>query len=216
MKQVTLAAIFLFILMISMNAQETVKIKITVGSASFVATTYDNTTAKAFTSLLPMTISMNELNGNEKYHYLSGNLPSSPIHQSTIHAGDLMLYGQSCIVLFYETFTSSYSYTPIGYLDNPTGIKTALGSNNATVKFEVMENPTGIKSVEQDNVEFNISKDGILQYTGDAKKISIIDMNGKTQITSSSRIINTNNLQKGIYILKIEGINQTRTFKIRI
>jgi hypothetical protein len=216
MKQITLAAIFLFISMISMNAQETAKIKITVGSASFVVSTYDNATAKAFIALLPMTISMNELNGNEKYHYLSGNLPSSPIYPSTIHTGDLMLYGQSCIVLFYETFTSSYSYTPIGYIDNPAGLKTVLGSNNSTVKFEVLENPTGIESVKQENVEFYISNDGLLQYIGDAERIYLIDMNGKTQISSSSKVLNISNLQKGIYILKIEEINQTKTFKIKI
>jgi len=216
MKQVTLAAIFLFTSMISMNAQETAKIKITVGSVSFVATTYDNATAKAFIALLPMTISMNELNGNEKYHYLSGNLPSSPIYPSTIHAGDLMLYGQSCIVLFYETFATSYSYTPLGYIDNPTGLKTALGFNNSTVKFEVLENATGIESIEQNSVEFYISNDGLLQYTGDAERISLIDMNGKTQAASTSSVLNISKIQKGIYILKIEVINQTKTYKIKI
>jgi hypothetical protein len=216
MKQTTLAAIFLFISMINMNAQETAKIKITAGSTSFVATTYDNATAKAFIALLPMTISMNELNGNEKYYSLSDNLPSSPLYPQTIHAGDLMLYGQSYIVLFYETFTTSYSYTPIGYIDNPAGLKAALGPNNPTVTFEILNNTTGIESVEQNSVEFNISNDGVLQYTGYAKKISLIDLNGKILSSTSSNILNISNFPKGVYILKVEGKNQTRTIKIKI
>jgi len=71
-----------------MNAQETPKIKIAVGTNSFVATTYNNATAKAFIALLPITVTMNELNGNEKYHYLSGNLPGSAANPSTINNGD--------------------------------------------------------------------------------------------------------------------------------
>ena len=79
---------------------------------------------------------MNELNGNEKYHYLSSSLPSAAYQPCTIHAGDLMLYGNNCVVLFYETFNSSYSYTRIGAIDNPSGLAEALGVGNVSVRFE--------------------------------------------------------------------------------
>jgi hypothetical protein len=45
------------------------KIKITVNSQTFTATLLDNNSAKAFKEMLPMTINMIELNGNEKYSY---------------------------------------------------------------------------------------------------------------------------------------------------
>lgn len=205
-----------FISLLTMNAQETAKIKITVGANSFVATTYDNATAKAFVALLPMTVSMNELNRNEKYYYLSGNLPNSPENPSTINAGDLMLYGQNCLVLFYETFTTSYSYTKIGSIENITGLKTALGPNNPTVAFELMGNTTGIGSIEQNSIEFKISNDGLLHYTGNAKKITLIDMNGKILSSTTSKVLNVSNFPKGFYILKTESHNQKKTIKIKI
>ena len=79
---------------------------------------------------------MNELNGNEKYHYLSSSLPTAAYQPGTIHAGDLMLYGNNCVVLFYETFNTSYSYTRIGAIDNPSGLASALGSGDVSVRFE--------------------------------------------------------------------------------
>ena len=78
---------------------------------------------------------MNELNGNEKYLYLSTSLPTAAYQPGTIHAGDLMLYGNNCVVLFYETFYTSYSYTRIGAIDNPSGLASALGSSDVSVRF---------------------------------------------------------------------------------
>ena len=115
-------------------------ITIRVGDRSFAATLEDNATARAFAALLPMTVTMNEMNGNEKYHYLSENLPTDSYRPGTIRNGDLMLYGSNCLVLFYETFSSSYSYTRLGQLDNPSGLAAALGRGNVTVTFETSNN----------------------------------------------------------------------------
>ena len=200
----------------TMKAQDSPKIKILIGSASFVATTYDNETARGFLSLLPLTITMSELNRNEKYHFLPADLPSSPERPSTIKTGDLMLYGTNGIVLFYETFTTSYSYTPIGNIENPADLKAALGMNNPTVTFEVLGNSTGMGLIEQNKIDFKISDDGVLLYSGNAKKISLIDMNGKTLAVTTSNALNVNNYPKGIYILKAESLNQKKTIKIKI
>ena len=111
-------------------------INVVIGTKTFTATLADSETGNAFAQLLPMTVTMNELNGNEKYHYLSSSLPTNSYAPGTIQAGDLMLYGNNCIVLFYETFSSAYSYTRIGSIDNPSGLASALGSGNVTVRFE--------------------------------------------------------------------------------
>lgn len=110
-------------------------IKITVNGASFNATLADNATAQAFAAMLPVTLEMDELNGNEKYHYLDTSLPAAARAVDVIHAGDLMLYGSSCVVLFYETFASGYSYTRIGKVDNPDGLAAALGHGSVSVTF---------------------------------------------------------------------------------
>jgi hypothetical protein len=113
------------------------KLKITVGNHTFNATVYDNTTAVAFKAKLPITINMAELNGNEKYFDLPDNLPANASNPGAIQAGDLMLYGSGTLVLFYKTFSTSYSYSRIGRIDNPSGLAAALGSGNVTVKFEL-------------------------------------------------------------------------------
>ncbi len=110
---------------------------IRVSGHHFAATLEDNATARAFSALLPMTVTMNEMNGNEKYCYLSDNMPTDSYRPGTIQSGDLMLYGSNCVVLFYETFSSSYSYTRIGRLDNSSGLAAALGGGNVVVTFEM-------------------------------------------------------------------------------
>lgn len=113
------------------------KMKIKIGTSTFTATLYDNATAAAFKSLLPMTVNMVELNGNEKYVELARNLPTNASNPGTIQAGDLMLYGSSALVLFYKTFSTSYSYTRLGRIDDATGLAAAVGSGKVTVTFEL-------------------------------------------------------------------------------
>jgi hypothetical protein len=117
--------------------QNGTKVKIIVGSAVLTATLYDNPTTIAFKALLPLTINMSELNGNEKYYYFPGNLPTNAAPGGSIQAGDLMLYGNNCLVLFYKDFNTSYNYTKLGRIDNTSGLLSALGSGNVTVKFEL-------------------------------------------------------------------------------
>lgn len=114
-------------------------LKITVGSTVFNATLYNNEAVTAFKAMLPLTINMGELGGVEKYYYLpSGTtLPTKASSPRTIQNGDLMLYENNCLVLFHTTFSTSYSYTPIGKVDYPAGLAAALGSGNVTVKYEL-------------------------------------------------------------------------------
>ena len=126
----------LFFALSTMTLMAQTPINIIIGSKTFTATLADSETGEAFAALLPLTVTMNELNGNEKYHYLSSSLPTSAYQPGTIHAGDLMLYGNNCVVLFYETFNSSYSYTRLGAIDNPSGLAETLGVGNVSVRFE--------------------------------------------------------------------------------
>ena len=110
-------------------------IKLSIEGNVFTSKLEDNATARAFVGLLPMTLDMSELNGNEKYCYLDGSLPSAPERVEQIHAGDLMLYGNNCIVLFYKSFSTQYSYTRIGHIDDISGLETAVGRGSVQVKF---------------------------------------------------------------------------------
>ena len=137
-------------------------INIIIGSKTFSATLADSETGEAFAALLPLTVTMNELNGNEKYHYLPSSLPTAAYQPGTIHAGDLMLYGNNCVVLFYKTFNSGYSYTRIGALDDPSGLSDALGNGNVSVRFEKGET-TDLGEVQRDKVpSTKVLRDGQL------------------------------------------------------
>lgn len=111
-------------------------IRITAGGQEFMAKLYGNETTEELARRFPLTLNMSELNGNEKYYYLEESLPAEASRQPKIHSGDLMLYGTDCLVLFYENFSSSYSYTPVGYVEEPAGLFEALGAGNVTVTFE--------------------------------------------------------------------------------
>lgn len=108
---------------------------IKVGDKEFTATLLDNQTAIAIKTLLPLTINMTELNGNEKYFRLSKSLPTNESNPGSIKSGDLMLYGSNTLVLFYESFSTSYSYTRLGKINNASGLASALGSGNVTVSI---------------------------------------------------------------------------------
>ncbi len=115
------------------------KIKLTVNSLIFTATLLDNNSAKAFKEMLPITINMVELNNNEKYFDLPNSLPTNSSNPQAINSGDLMLYGSKTLVLFYKTFSTSYSYTRLGKIDDTTGLATALGSGNVTITINKIE-----------------------------------------------------------------------------
>jgi hypothetical protein len=115
------------------NTQMTIKI----GSKTFEATLEDNATATALKALLPLTLNMIELNGNEKYVDLGKNLPTNAANPKTIQNGDLMLYGSKTLVLFYKTFSTPYSYTKLGRITDTTGLVAALGKDDVTVRFEL-------------------------------------------------------------------------------
>lgn len=113
-------------------------IAIIIDDNHFTAILESNTAANEFKKMLPLTISMRDLNSNEKFFDLSKNLPANASNPGTIHAGDIMLWGSNTVVLFYKTFSTSYSYTRLGKIENPDGLAQALGSGNVSVKFELL------------------------------------------------------------------------------
>lgn len=119
----------------STTEQGNVTMELKINGKSFTAEFYDNETAKAFQNMLPLTLDMEELNGNEKYCYLDNSLPANAQNVRTINEGDIMLFGNDCLVVFYESFSTSYSYTKIGYITDTTGLKEAVGNDNVTVTF---------------------------------------------------------------------------------
>lgn len=112
------------------------QIQIVANGKTFSAKLYKNETTEALMKKLPMTINMSELNGNEKYYYFSDSLPTDAKKPSRINTGDIMLYGDDCLVLFYKSFSTSYSYTSLGYVEDVDELAKALGNGSVKVTFQ--------------------------------------------------------------------------------
>ncbi len=115
--------------------QKASRMWMTVGERRFAITLTDNAAARAFAAQLPLTLDMSELNGNEKHADLPKSLPANASRPGTIRNGDLMLYGTDTLVVFYLTFQSSYSYTRLGRVDDPSDLPQALGPRGVRVVF---------------------------------------------------------------------------------
>ena len=93
-------------------------VKVYINDKEYKLNLYDNETSSSLIKLFPIEVTMKNLNENEVYVYLDEKLPTNSSNPKTINAGDVMLYGDNCLVIFYKTFNTSYSYTKIGHIDN--------------------------------------------------------------------------------------------------
>ena len=127
-----------FIVDVNVKSQEDKSMQqfiVRVNGTDFNAKLYNTDAARKFYGQLPLKVNMSELNGNEKYYYMDNTFPEDKENIGLIHAGDIMLYGDNCLVLFYDTFKTSYTYTKIGYIENPEDLAKELGNGNVKVSF---------------------------------------------------------------------------------
>ena len=93
----------------------------------------DTAVANEIKSKLPFTIKMTNLNGNEVYHRFGQDFTKNEKSVGTINTGDIYLYESDCLVLFYKTFSTSFKYSEIGKLKDPTGLDNVIGSGDVIV-----------------------------------------------------------------------------------
>lgn len=114
-------------------------IKLELGERIFQAALYENAATTELMKRLPMTITMEDLHGNEKYHYLKRSLPTNTANIGRINTGDIMLYGNNCLVLFYQNFSTSFTYTRLGYIDDVSELVNSLGNGDIVVTISECE-----------------------------------------------------------------------------
>lgn len=117
-------------------ALETETMQMKIGNKEYSVVLHDNNTTKALQEILPITVKMSEFNGNEKYYHFRETLPSKPEHIGQIKTGDIMLFGDNCLVVFYKDFKTTYSYTRIGHIENTVDLEQMLGRGSVTITFE--------------------------------------------------------------------------------
>lgn len=107
----------------------------------FTATLYDNDATRALSQLFPLTLTLSDLSGHEKFAYLDDVLPecAEPVEQ--VEKGDILLFGNKCVVIFYADAETPYNYTPIGRVNNPDALLEAMGEEDVVILF-TMDAPT--------------------------------------------------------------------------
>ena len=63
---------------------------------------------------------------------MDNSLPSNPAKPDHIQSGDIMLFGDDCLVIFYKSFDTNYRYTKIAHIANLPD----LGNGSITATFE--------------------------------------------------------------------------------
>ena len=116
--------------MVTKENKETMKVKINDREVNL--NWENNDTVKELLNHLPLNMEMQELNGNEKYAYLDNSLPTNSFNPEEIKTGDVYLYGNNCLVIFYQDFSTNYSYTKIGHITNLPD----LGKENISLTIE--------------------------------------------------------------------------------
>lgn len=108
---------------------------ITIGNKKYEAILYDNSTTKELIKKFPITITMSDLNGNEKYYNFSKSFSTSSENVASINKGDIMLFGDNCLVIFYKSFSTRYRYTKLGYIKNLEDLENSLGKGDIEITF---------------------------------------------------------------------------------
>ncbi len=109
------------------------KVYIDINNETFEMDLEDNSTVSALVKMLPLNLSMSDLNSNEKYAYFDKPLPTNTYSPKHIEAGDVMLFSDNCLVIFYESFDTSYNYSKIGHINNMPN----LGDGNISISIRV-------------------------------------------------------------------------------
>ena len=107
-------------------------LKVNIDGKDYIMNIEKNDTTKHLINMLPKTFKMSDLNYNEKYIYLDNKLPKDEKLPRYIVSGDVMLFGDNCLVIFYKSFDTIYKYTKIGHIDGLPD----LGSGEVTVTIK--------------------------------------------------------------------------------
>lgn len=110
---------------------------ITIKNKKYEAVLYDNSTVRELINNFPISITMSDLNGNEKYYNFSKSFSTSSKNVANINKGDIMLFGDNCLVIFYKSFSTHYKYTKLGYIKNTEDLESYFGKGDISITFEI-------------------------------------------------------------------------------
>lgn len=122
----------------TVNSSET-KVKITVGDQELTATLYDNPTSRAFIDMLPVTLPMLDLYGNEMCYRFDDALPTDDVQSRGYEVGEIIYWPpRHSFVIRYSQNGEVFDMQSIGRVDSGVDIFNGIGDTDVT--FELMDN----------------------------------------------------------------------------
>ena len=116
-----------------------VKIKLTIDNKILTATLADNATARDFASLLPLTLTMNDLFRREKFSHLPRAISDKGKRMHTYQIGDLAYWSPSHEVAVYYRQDGEKVPEPgiivIGKIDSGVAVLDVAGSVKVTIEL---------------------------------------------------------------------------------
>ena len=106
-----------------------------IGDEAFKINVDSGKAGQEFARSTPFELEMDDLNGNEKYYEGDDKLPKNEYEPGHIEAGDVMLYGDDCIVIFYKSFDTTEKYTRLGKIQDASRLAEVLGSDRVSISF---------------------------------------------------------------------------------
>ena len=113
------------------------KILITIGNDSYMADFYESDVSKSLMEQFPLTIKMDEHQGQEYFSPLENRPYGESENTDAIVPGDITLCNSSSISIFYNQPAGSVSYVKLGHINNPEGLDSSLSRCEGRVTFEL-------------------------------------------------------------------------------
>lgn len=118
---------------------DTLQLKITIGNKVVYTDFINSKTTQEFVKLLPLTLSMQDLNGREKYSSLSKNLSKDGNIKTTFEEGDISYWLGGGLAIFYHQDNSVIKAGLINIAKLKQGKENFVGSNTIDIKFEAVK-----------------------------------------------------------------------------
>ena len=111
----------------------TFQVLLTLNKREFSVTLEDTKTSRKLQNMLPLEFDMFDLDGAQKYVFLQDAMPTNPESLKKIEVGDVLLYEDRCLSLFYRPCCSNYRYTILGKVDEPAPLEATLSGRSSVV-----------------------------------------------------------------------------------
>lgn len=138
MKKSIFSLLFLVLVILSARGKEmSMNATVSIGSKIYSVTAEDNYAAKAFFGRAPFSLTMSEWAENSEYYArLSEKINADGIKSpSAFEAGDIAIYKNVSLVIFYDDTKNTAGYAKIGHIAEALGLKDVLKDANGKVVF---------------------------------------------------------------------------------